>query len=185
MDVESYIRPLHFRLYTAADFDACVALYASNEPDHVPKGYRPDFEQWLTDGEALILIAESDSVPVACGGIAYQHSPAVAALTFGIVDAQHHRRGFGTTLLMARLALLNPDPDGCTVGMEVTSTSFSFYRRFGFQGYDVSSDERGSCFGQFSRTITPTDVAQCRRLLAQAGATLPSDYVIPSGHFIT
>lgn len=179
MEFERYIRPLHFRLYSPADFDTCVTLYASNEPDRVPEGYQPHLEQWLTDGQTLILIAESDGVPVAFGGVAYQNSYDVAALSFGIVHSQHHRRGFGTTLLTARLALLEPDSYGCTVGMEVTSASFSFHRRFGFQGYSVSRDERGYCFGSFSRAVTPADVTRCRQILATAGATLPKDYEIP------
>lgn len=179
MEFEHYIRPLHFRLYTPGDFAACVALYASNEPGYVPDGYRPHFEEWLSEGKTLILVAESSGIPVGCGGVAYQHSYDAAALSFGIVDSQHHCQGFGTTLLAARLALLEPDTYGCTVGMEVTSLSFSFYRRFGFQGYDVSTDERGQCFGSFSRLVTPADVSTCRNMLSRAGATLPATYEIP------
>ena len=179
MKIERYIRPLQFRLYTPNDFNECVALYTSNEPEHVPDGYRPHFEQWLADGRTLILIAESSGVPVACGGVAYQNSYDVAALSFGIVHSQHHRNGFGTTLLAARLALLEPATYGCTVAMEVTSASFSFYRRFGFQGYSVSTDPRGYCFGSFSRVVTPADVAMCQQLLSSAGATLPASYEIP------
>ena len=179
MEIERYIRPLQFRLYTPADFDTCVALYASNEPGHVPDGYRPHFEQWLADGRTLILIADYSGVPVACGGVAYQNTYDVAALSFGIVHSQHHRHGFGTTLLAARLALLEPDTYGCTVAMEVTSGSFSFYRRFGFQGYSVSTDARGHCFGSFTRLVTPTDVARCQQMLSSAGAMLPAEYEIP------
>lgn len=179
MKIDSYIRPLQFRLYTPADLDVCSALYASNESGHVPAGYRPDFERWLADGQTLILVGESDGAPVACGGVAYQNSYDVAALTFGIVHSQHHRCGFGTTLLVARLALLEPDTRGCTVSMEVTSASFSFYRRFEFQGCVVTRDARGNCFGSFSRLITPSDVSRRQQLLASAGAAVPAGCEIP------
>lgn len=67
--------------------------------------------------------------------------------------------------------------------MEVTSASFSFYCRFGFQGYSVTTDERGHCFGGFSRLVTPADVAKCQQILVSAGAVLPPTYKIPINIF--
>jgi hypothetical protein len=178
MAIERYIRPLRFRRYTQADFSDCVSLYTSNDLD-LPKGHRDSFECWLREQRALILLAEYEGVLVACGGISYEGSYDMACLSYGIVDSTRHGLGFGTTNLISRLSLLEAEPPGCTVFMQVTSTSFSFYRRFGFECYGVDSDEHDQRYGYFSRFITPKEILDFRQMLAAAGTTLPESYEIP------
>ena len=180
MQIENYLRPLQFRAYCDSDFDRCLALWRANESKAFPAGYEPLFTETLLHHDTFYLLGESEGELVCCGGIAYLGFHDCACLSFGMVAPQHHRRGFGTTLLIARLALLNPVPPGCTVTMEVTPQSFAFYQRFSFQGYHIHTDERGNRFCSFSRLITPADVEQCFEQLSCVGATLPDIYEVPT-----
>jgi len=71
-------------------------------------GYDGLFAEWLRSGKSLFVIIEAEGRVVAFGGInAMQRKWLnLASLTFGMVHPDHHRKGFGTILLFARLALL-------------------------------------------------------------------------------
>jgi GNAT superfamily N-acetyltransferase len=177
--MESYLRPLRFRVYSEADYEACLAIWRANEGLYFPEGYEPLFTEALREGHSLYLLGEFDGKIVCCGGVAYEGAHDCACLSFGMVAPKLKLRGFGTTLLAARLALLNSSPGGCLVTMEVTAHSFAFYRRFGFEGYDVYTDEMGTHFGRFSRHFPPEDIARCAAMLEGCGAYLPGGSVIP------
>jgi GNAT superfamily N-acetyltransferase len=149
VQLEPYLRPLQFRAYRDSDFDSCLAIWRANEGEAFPAGYEPLFADSLRHHDSFYLLGESAGELVCCGGVAYHGSCDCAFLSFGMVAPPHQRRGFGTTLVIARLALLNPFPWGCTVAMEVTPQSFAFYRRFGFQGNGVHTDERGKQIREF------------------------------------
>jgi len=180
VQIEHYLRPLHFRAYCDSDFDACLAIWRANEGEAFPAGYEPLFAESLQHHDSFYLLGESAGELVCCGGVAYHGTCDCAFLSFGLVAPQHQRQGFGSTLLLARLALLNPLPYGCTVAMEVTPQSFAFYRRFGFQGYNIHTDEHGNRFVSFSRVILPADVEQYVTLLSRCGASLPEVYELPT-----
>jgi GNAT superfamily N-acetyltransferase len=172
------LQPLRFRAFELRDLEACLALFRSNA-DQFPCGYENTFESALRVGASLYLVGEEAGRIVTCGGVAYHDSYDHAWLSFGIVDAARQRRGIGTTLLFARLALLEPDAAGCLVSLRVTAYSFPFFRRFGFEGYETLSDAHGNPLATFCRLISAEEVAQCRAHLARAGAVLPTQYEIP------
>lgn len=180
MQIERYLRPLQFRAYRESDFDACLAIWRANEGEAFPSGYEPLYTESLQQRESFILVGESAGELVCSGGIAYHGTRDCAILSFGLVAPEHQRRGFGTTLLIARLALLDPLPHGCSVAMEVTPESFTFFQRFGFEGYHIHTDELGNRFGHFSRIVRPPDIEQCRVQLSRCGASLPDVYELPN-----
>lgn len=179
MNAQIYFRPVRFRGYTDADLEACLKIWRANEGNAFPAGYEAFFTGSLRTRESFYLVGEYEGEIVCCGGVNYHGTYADAVLSFGMVDPKHQRRGFGTTLLMARLALLHPPLFGGNVLMEATPHSLPFYRRFGFQSYSVYTDEAGLRLECLYLRVLRGDVQRCATELLQAGATLPEDYVLP------
>jgi GNAT superfamily N-acetyltransferase len=133
----------HIRLLTERDYESCKAIYQVNEAGHFPVGYDGLFAEWLTSGKSLVVVIETDGRVVAFGGInAMQRKWLnLASLTFGMVHPDYHRKGFGTILLFARLALLPKTLLPWQVMLSPGLTSGSFYSQFGFR---LLSRDRGS-----------------------------------------
>lgn len=180
MNPEVYFRPLTIRKYTPEDFARCVELHRCDEGKSVPVGYHDMFEQWLMDESVAVVLAESGGLVVACGGMSYMQPSISVGFSFGIVDVTRHGEGIGTTLLYARMALLESAPTGCHVFMEVTEWSSDFFRRHGFQGYRVYRDDRGTTMGSVYRLITRGHIYQWKRQLQAAGVVLPEGLTIPT-----
>jgi GNAT superfamily N-acetyltransferase len=65
----------------------------------------------------------------------------VASLTYGMIDPTWHRRGAGTLLLLARVAILpEPAPWGVLKMTNVQSAA-PFYQRFGFGPYHTADPD--------------------------------------------
>lgn len=176
--VEKYLRPVQVRQYSDVDFEVCRAIYISNEQDFLPASHRGDFENELRLKRCLYLVLESDGVVVACGGIYHRGGHDYAGLCYGMVHRAYHRKGFGTTLLFARLALLDPEV-GCAVFMQATSESFDFYRRFGFVPYHKEENTVGERFAYVARSLSGSQLATIRKIVARNGVVLPANVEIP------
>ena len=104
-----------------------------------------------------------------------------AELAYGMVHPDRHRSGFGTTLLLARLASL-PEPGFCWLAQIGTvSGSQSFYGRFGFRFRGRFRDERGTEFDFYRMRVYRSDWRRCRELLYNGNVDLDfSDAVVPT-----
>lgn len=125
----------HVRLLEDKDFDACEAIYRLNEPSRFPSGYFPRFSEWLRNRLALIIVIELNGEVVGVGGIAaqIQEDRYFAPLSFGMIHPTYHRNGYGTVLLLSRLALLRPHNGKIWALLTTAGGSESYYCRFGFK----------------------------------------------------
>jgi GNAT superfamily N-acetyltransferase len=122
------------RAYTRVDVDACRSLYSLNEPGRFPLGYLDLFTESLESPLYSFLVVESAGQVVAVGGIC--RAPDVRSgcwLVFGMVHPDRHREGFGTAMLLARLAALPRPTDRWWAFLSSAGGSSTFYERFGFQ----------------------------------------------------
>jgi ribosomal protein S18 acetylase RimI-like enzyme len=171
---KSRVRPAKIRVWNPADFDACMELYRLNEPGRFPLGGLPSFEAALKDGLMLYLVLEMEGRLVGCGGVGIYRYGAVeqASLYFGLIHPQWQRRGLGSTLMLARLAML--PPHAWQVAMTVVPSSRSFYEYYGFLFHSrVKIEPEGEC-DALSAYLSPDDREMCRTLLERIGAELPS-----------
>jgi len=152
-------------LLTERDYGSCKAIYQLNEAAHFPVGYDGLFAEWLTSGKSLFVVIEKDSRVVAFGGInAMQRKWLnLASLTFGMVHPDHHRKGFGTTLLLVRLALLPRTLLPWQVLLSPGLTSGSFYAQFGFRFFSRDQDHRGRQVDTFTAVLRPAQRAEFDR----------------------
>jgi ribosomal protein S18 acetylase RimI-like enzyme len=156
------------RPFAAEDISACEEIYRLNEPCHFPAGYADEFSEWLAGGRSTVLLCEVDGGIVGLGGIRLQRQDGVefARLSYGMIHPAHHQRGYGTALLLARLAAL-PEPDAAWNAFIMTNGSAdSFYERFGFIHVGPSVDERGTKFFTYHTRVTRRDWKDCRHALA-------------------
>lgn len=117
-----------------ADFEACAAIYRLNAADQLPPAYSTYFLEWLRAREAQVFVAETNGQVRGFGGLNthQQYNMRVATLAFGTVHPAYHRQGFGTALLLGRLATL-PDCDMDWELYAITTTDpKTFYHQFGF-----------------------------------------------------
>ncbi len=121
------------RVIAAGDYDSCIDIYKDNKAKFFPDGYLKDFEQDLSSDACLWLGLEDDGDLIAVGGIHLDtKDTGAAALAFGMVRPEKHGMGYGSALLLARIASLpRPDPV-IRIVMSSLEETVGFYKRFGF-----------------------------------------------------
>ena len=163
-DLES-LSTCHIRLLTERDYGSCKAIYQANEAGHFPAGYDGLFYEWLTSGKSLVVVIETEGGVVAFGGInAMQRKWLnLASLTFGMVHPDHHRKGFGTILLFARLVLLPRTLLPWQVLLSPGLTSGSFYSQFGFRFFSRDQDPCGRQVDTYAVALRPAQRAKLEK----------------------
>lgn len=125
------IGELLIRPFTPVDTDACLAVCATNVPTFFGPTDLNDFRAFLQEPGGVYLVGTVAGTVRACGGY-YVTADGVAGLTWGMVQAEDHRRGFGTNLLRYRLERLRQDPRVGCVQLHTTPAVRGFFERFGF-----------------------------------------------------
>jgi len=176
-------RPLpkcRFRPFCDDDFDNCLEIYRLNEPGRFPAAYAEYYSEWLRRRGDLVLICEAEGEIRAFGGISMNRQPQseVAALTFGMVHPQYHNQGFGTGLLLARIASLPPPSFHWVAFIATTGGSESYYKRFGFVHMDRWADEHGIEFDRYRARIYKQEWQSCREGLAFASIALDTSGIV-------
>jgi ribosomal protein S18 acetylase RimI-like enzyme len=171
------------RTISDSDFSLCEEIYRLNEPGRFPDGYFNVFSDWLRNKKAYFLVVEVEGTIRGFGGVGiYQHDIAeVCTLSFGMVHPTFHKQGFGTALLLARLATLPKPKKYWTVLLSTTGGSETFYSRFGFF---FLQRERGAEseieFDYYNSRLLEKQWSECRAILNRAGIILEhSDAEIP------
>lgn len=131
---------MRFRPYAVADRAACVAVLATSVPAYTQPAEVDEYAAWLDrdvapDGTAPrceYLVGERDGVVVCAGGVHYANTAPVAILCWGIVRADLHRTGIGTTLLTERLTRIRARGGIAEVLMDTTDAAVGFFLRHGF-----------------------------------------------------
>ena len=178
------LKPVSFRPYLPSDSEAWTGLYRSNEGCFIPAGRFDKYKASLEEGTSLHLVGELDGRIVVAGALLTGPEPRTATLGFGLVDADHHRQGLGTTLLLARLALLPVPTDGMWVQLYAIASSYTFYERFGFSLVGVFEDETATRLGLMQLALWPKQAQRIKDSLFTAGVRLPTDYQIPEVKFL-
>jgi N-acetylglutamate synthase-like GNAT family acetyltransferase len=169
------LSPLTFRRFAPQDLPQCLKLYALNEPERFPEGMVRQYEKSLITSSSYFLVAENDTHIMASGGMSYFVRENTVVLCYGLVHPSHQGRGIGTALLLARLALLNPERSSYDVFIFALEKSFAFYRRFGFRDFQPWKDVHGDLHPSGCLLVTSPEIRKCRQLLSDHGITVPQD----------
>jgi ribosomal protein S18 acetylase RimI-like enzyme len=155
------------REYGPEDLEACIEIHRSNEPDFVSPDNLDSFVEFLESGTSYLLVIEHGGDVIGVGGLELVGDTDTAMLMHGMIHREYHRRGFGTTLLAARIALLETDERPLELWMRTSPIAAGFYDRFGFhlERVDPSRPNRRRDHGAFSLTIEPQDILDVRDAL--------------------
>ncbi len=170
----SHLVPCTIRDYTPADREACEALYASNVPGAYPESILGECRTFLDEGTSYHLVVEHEGQVVGCGGLELRGEGPFAHLVFGFIHKDFQRKGFGTTLLAARLSLIEHEEEKMTVHVEAGAEVAPLYARIGFELADVKVNRYGpgKDSGHLVLPITPEEVAELREVLTARGVVI-------------
>jgi len=152
------------RMMEPGDIPALREIYYSNVPDFLPEE-RSIFEANLNENSQNYFVIEENGKLVAGGGINLGLDGSQCVLYMGVVHREHHRKGFGTLLMLARLSWT--DGDSAEVWVMTHEKVRPFYERFGFEpaepwpGLVVHSG-----FGMFRLNLTAEKRAEIQTILA-------------------
>lgn len=158
------------REYDPEDLEACVEIYRSNEPDLLPAEGLESFIAFLEGGTSYMLVIEHSGDVIGFGGLELVGDSDTALLRHGMIHREYHRRGFGTTLLAARIALLETDERPLELWMDAPPPSVPFYGRFGFNLERIQPGATGGGAGHaasFSLAVEPQDILDVRDALEE------------------
>jgi ribosomal protein S18 acetylase RimI-like enzyme len=123
-----------YRPYTSADLDSCVFIFDSNCPRFFASADRREFLAFLKAPPGFFgILAEDSAALIGCGGLALSKTrPDMAFLTWGMIHAHYHGRGWGRLLAMVRLYRLLDLPAVERVALNTSNEAVDFYRKLGF-----------------------------------------------------
>ncbi len=151
------------------DLEACFEIHRSNEPDYLESDGMQGFVEFLAHGTSYFLVVEHNGQVIACGGLELAGDSNHATLVYGLVHRKFHDQGFGTTLLAARLSLLEHEGKPVPVWMSTSQAAASFFGQFGFTLHSVTPNPVGPerDQGLLWLSMTPEDIEALRILLAR------------------
>ena len=135
---------MEIRPYTAADREACLAVFDSNVPDFFRLEERPQLEAFLADPRAAYFVMEHDGAIAGCGGhYRLDNDPSQARLIWGMVRRELHRHGLGRFLLLYRIREITKMGGVQTVRLDTSQHAAPFFQRQGFKTVSVEKDGYG------------------------------------------
>ena len=155
------------------EHERCLEIYRSNEGTFIAPGHIGEFTDFLSEPISYFFVVEdSGGQIVGCGGVELPaQNPELAGLTFGMIDSAHHRKGFGTSLLGARIAVLDEES---VIGMETSLEAVGFYARYGFELDSVTPDRlgKGNDYGNLILDVSEDDKSSVRGALIEVGVQI-------------
>ena len=172
--------PCTVRDYTPADHDACVAVYQSNTGVAYTEGVLEECLRFLDEGTSYQLVLEREGRVVGCGGLELRGEGPYAHLIFGCIHRDFQRRGLGSTLLAARLSLIEHAGESYALQLEAGADVAPFFAQAGFVVAQVRVNRfgPGQDAGMLVLQIEPAEIDALRRDLAAAGVVVQIEEVL-------
>ena len=172
--VEGSLRPLRFLRYREEHLAACLELHDQNLQHGIPEGHRSNYLESLSDEKLASYVALDGDRIVGTFGVSRPASSIQFLLCYVLVAPEEQRKGVGTTMFFAALAMLPQSPVYQYLYISAVPTAVDFYRRFGFAWI---GDHEDGFSGQRHKIaellVTEAMRKGCRRWLQRVGAILP------------
>jgi GNAT superfamily N-acetyltransferase len=143
------------RAYNATDRQACLDIFDSNCPQYFAPSERKYIENWLTaqneerptypnSAEDRFYVLEYEGKIVACGGFYLLKDENSASISWGMVHADHHKKGFGRDLFQYRLEVVRQLRPGVKILLDTSQHTFGFFEKMGMKVKEVTEDGYGA-----------------------------------------
>ena len=145
---------IKIRTYQATDRMRCIELFKSNCPAYFDPSELEGFEHWLNgqDNQAIVystaaaeffyVLAQEENI-LGCGGFYIVKDKPIANLTWGMIEQQYHKKGFGSQLLTYRIAQIQKRYPSYTITLDTSQHTFNFFKRLGFSVTSISPNAYG------------------------------------------
>lgn len=138
MENKAIIRP-----YQAQNKNACLNIIRSNTPLYFAQEEVPEFENWLINLEKGVLnsknaesefyfVLEHQTEVLGCGGYTVLSDSNEIYLTWGMVQRDYQKMGFGVQLLQYRLDSIKEKYPNHTICIATTQDIAPFFEKIGF-----------------------------------------------------
>lgn len=175
------LRPLRISVCPESKLSECERLYDENIPHGVPADHRSEYSSILRSDRLLTLIAEDGDEVVGTFGVQYGEQVRTYWLCYMLVSPEHHRRGIGTSMFFASIALLPDDNPHLTMGICALPDARDFYKRLGFRRVGDVQVSGGDVQQVGVLYLWRRQAKPVRAWLLDAGAELPAPgYEIPT-----
>lgn len=164
------LRACHIREFQPEDLEACLEIHRSNQPDLLDPDSLESVTEFLTNGTSYILVIEHEGKVIACAALELTGDADIAKLYHAMVRRDFQRQGFGTTLLAARLSLLESEGGRPVhVLLRTRPEAASFHGGYGFLMHTLEKDS-GTAILRL--TVMPEDISAIRAALEEAGVEI-------------
>ena len=111
----------------------CLSLFNTNTPIYFAKGEKLLFKNYLQTNHIHYYVLFKKNIIVASGGYGFNKKEKTIDLTWGMVDLNLHKKGYGKTLLNYRMKKISADFPNKNITLNTSQKTFKFYEKFGFQ----------------------------------------------------
>lgn len=131
--IHERLQPLRFSYCPEERHAECVSLLERNVPHGVPEGEADAYLSSLRAAGIRTIIAEdADGQLVGTFGLGRVHGINDFWLSYVLVAPERHRRGIGTTLVIAAMAMLPENEGDLRLFMAALPAAVEFHAPFGF-----------------------------------------------------
>jgi ribosomal protein S18 acetylase RimI-like enzyme len=170
------LRPLFER-----DFPACLDLYRANlQIGKIPGNYEDEYVQTLEDPKVLTLVMEDGDGLIGCGSVCYAENHELANFSFGLIHPTKQGRGYGSCLLVARIALLVENEGETMVYLCATENSIGFYGKVvGFGEYHREVDRFGNKLFWLQLPLNGGLLKKSQDFIRESGVEIAAGVAVP------
>ena len=130
--------------YCSDYFKNCVSIFKTNTPDFFDYSEQQLFKNYLLEKNIqYYVLFNDDNHIVASGGYGYNYKSNNVDLTWGMVDRNYHKNGFGRRLTEFRIQKITTIYPELDILLNTTQNTFKFYEKFGFKITKITKDYYG------------------------------------------
>ena len=143
---------LRLRPYTGAERERCMAIFQSNLPPYFFQNEEKAFADFLMRPTAPIMW-QSAVVRLLAAVAIDRHRKANGGHGLGMVRRDRQKDGVGTFLLLNRLQGIAIQLTNCTVHLDTSQHTFTFFQKFGFEVQKISENYYGEGLHRYDMTL--------------------------------
>jgi N-acetylglutamate synthase-like GNAT family acetyltransferase len=155
---------MNIRTYTAADREACIAIFESNTPKYFDPAELEYLKNWLTGKDEArnsykenkaehFYVLENDEGVVACGGFYIPEKEQHANMVWGMVRNNLHKNGLGKLLFEYRIRQVQELYPGNGVILDTSQYTYPFFEKMGFKVTGVQKDSYGPGLDRYDMVL--------------------------------
>jgi len=119
--------------YQSHHLKRCLSLFNTNIPIFFAKKEKLLFKNYLQTKYIYYYVLFEKNIIVASGGYGFNEKTKTVDLTWGMVDLNLHKKGYGKSLLNYRIKKISIDFPNTNISLNTSQKTFKFYEKFGFQ----------------------------------------------------